>query len=60
MVAEDDANSIQAVLTFCPRFDGKDNAQFLEYKDRLRVALSSQRQSVAAILALYWIIYIYM
>ena len=39
-----------AMLKFCPRCDGKDKAQFLEYKDRLRVVLSFYRQSVAAIL----------
>ena len=57
IMAEHDTNSIRAVLTFCPRFDGKYKAQFLKYKDRLRVALSFHLQSVAAILTLYWIIY---
>ena len=36
--------------SFCPRFDGKDKTQFLEYNDRLRVVLSFYRQSVAPIL----------
>ena len=50
-MAEHDTNCIQpAMLNFCPRFDGKDKAQFLEYKDRLRVVLSFYRQSVAVIL----------
>ena len=50
-MAEHDTNCIQAImLSFCPRFDGKDKAQFLEYKDRLRVVLAFYRQSVAAIL----------
>ena len=49
-MAEHDTNCIQAImLNFCPCFDGKDKAQFLEYKDRLRVMLSFYRQSVAAI-----------
>ena len=49
-MAEHDTNCIQAtMLNFFPRFDGKDNAQFLEYKDRLRV-VSFYRQRVAAIL----------
>ena len=42
-------NNIQALLMFCRRFDGKDKAHCLEYKDRLRVVLSFNRQSVAAI-----------
>ena len=50
IMAEDDTNSIQAMLKFCPRFDGKYKAPFLEYKDRLRVVLSFYRQIVAAIL----------
>ena len=49
-MAEHDTNCIQAMLNFCPRFDGKDKAQLLEYKDGLRVVLSFYRQSVAAIL----------
>ena len=49
-MAEHDPNSIQAILKFCPRFDGKYKAQCLEYKDRLCVVLSFHRQSVAAIL----------
>ena len=49
-MAEHHTNCIQAMLNFCPRFNGKDKAQFLEYKDRLRVVLSFYRQSVAAIL----------
>ena len=50
-MAEHDTNCIQpTMLDFCPRFDGKDKAQFLEYKYRLRVVLSFYRQSVAAIL----------
>ena len=49
-MAEHDTNCIQAMLNFCSRFDGKDKAQFLEYKDRLHVVLSFYRQSVAAIL----------
>ena len=50
-MAEHDTNCIQpTMLNFCPRFDGKDKAHFLEYKDRLRVVLSFYRQSVAAIL----------
>ena len=37
-MAEHDTNCIQpTMLNFCSRFDGKDKAQFLEYKDRLRV-----------------------
>ena len=43
-MAEHDTNFIQAImLNFCPRFDGKNKAQFLEYKDRLRVVLSCCR-----------------
>ena len=38
------------MLNFCPRVDGKDRIQRLEYKHRLRVVLSYYRQSVAAIL----------
>ena len=49
-MAEHDTNCIQATLKLCRRFDGKDKAQFLEYKDRLRVVLSFYRQSIAAIL----------
>ena len=50
-MAEHDTNCIQpTMLDFCPRFDGKDKAQFLEHKYRLRVVLSFYRQSVAAIL----------
>ena len=50
-MAEHDTNCIQlTMLNFCPCFDGKDKAQFLEYEDRLRVVLSFYRQSVAAIL----------
>ena len=43
-------DSIQAIVNLYPRFDGKDKTQFLEYKDKLRVSLSSHRRSVAAIL----------
>ena len=51
IMAEHNTNCIQAImLNFCSRFDCKDKAQFLEYKDRLRVLLSFNRQSVAAIL----------
>ena len=49
-MAEHDTNCIMAMLKFCPRFDGKYKAQFLEYKYRLRVVLSFYRQSVATIL----------
>ena len=49
-MAEHDTNNIQAMLKFCPHFDGKDKAHFLDYKDKLRVVLSFHRQSVAAIL----------
>ena len=49
-MAEHDTNNIQAMLKFCPHFDGNDKAHFLDYKDKLRVVLSSHRQSVAAIL----------
>ena len=50
-MAGDYTNCIQAMmLNFCPRFDGKDKAQFLEYKDKLRVVLSFYRQTVATIL----------
>ena len=50
-MAEHNTNCIQPrMLNLCPRFDGKDKTQFLEYKDRLRVVLSFYRQSVAAIL----------
>ena len=38
------------MLNFCPRFDGKDKARFLEYKDRFCVVLSFYRQSDATIL----------
>ena len=49
-MAEHDTNCIQTImLNYCPRFDGKYKAQYLEYKDRLRVVLSFYRQSVAAI-----------
>ena len=49
-MAEHDTSNIQAMLKFCPHFDGKDKAHFLDYKDKLRVVLSFLRQSVAAIL----------
>ena len=49
-MAEHDTNNIQAMLKFCPRFDGKDKAHFLDYKDKLRVVFSFHRQSVAVIL----------
>ena len=49
-MAEHDTNCIMAMLKFCPRFDGKDKAKFLEYKDGVRVVLSFYRQSVVAIL----------
>ena len=39
-MAEHDTNNIQAMLKFCPHFDGKDKAHFLDYKDMLRVVLS--------------------
>ena len=45
-MAEHDTNNIQAMLKFYPHFDGKDNAHFSDYTDKLRV----HRQSVAAIL----------
>ena len=43
-------DSIRAIVNLYPRFDGKDKTQLLEYKDNLRVNLSFDRQSVAAIL----------
>ena len=43
-------DSIQVIVNFCPRFDGKDKTPILEYKDKLRVSLSFHRQRVAAIL----------
>ena len=49
-MVEHDTNNIQAMLKFCPHFDGKDKTHFLDYKDKLRVVLSFHRQSVAAIL----------
>ena len=49
-MAEHDTNNIQAMLKFCPHFDGKYKALFFYYKDKLRVVLSFHRQSVAAIL----------
>ena len=49
-MAEHDANNIQAMLKFCPHFDGKDKAYFLDYKDKLCIVLSFHPQSVAAIL----------
>ena len=49
-MAEFDTDSIQTIVNWYPRFDGKDKAHFLEYKDKLRVSLSFHRQSVAAIL----------
>ena len=49
-MAEHDTNNIQAMLKFCPHFDGKDKAHFFYYKDKLCVVLSFHRQSVAAIL----------
>ena len=49
-MAEHDTNNIQAMLKFCPHFDGKDKAHFFNYKDKLCVVLSFHRQSVAAIL----------
>ena len=52
-MAEHDTNNIQAMLKFCPRFDGKYKAQFLDYKDRLRVVLTFYQHSVAAILQGY-------
>ena len=50
IMAELDTNNIQAMLKFCPRFDGNDKAHFLDYKNKLRVVLSFHRQRVAAIL----------
>ena len=49
-MAEHDTNNIQAMLKFCPCFDGKNKAHYLEYKDRLRVVLSFYWQTFAAIL----------
>ena len=49
-MAEHDTDSIQVIVNLYPRFDGKDNTHFLEYKDKLRVSLSFHWQSVAAIL----------
>ena len=49
-MAKHDTTSIQAMLKFCSYFHGKDKAQFLEYKDRLRVVLSFHLLSVVAIL----------
>ena len=49
-MAEHDADIIQVIVNLYPRFDGKDKTHFLEYKDKLRVSLSFQRQSVATIL----------
>ena len=49
-MAEHDTNNIQAMLKFCPYFDGKDKVNCLDYKDKLRAVLSFHRQSVAAIL----------
>ena len=49
-MTEQDTNNIQAMLKFCPHFDGKDKAHFWGYKNKLRVVLSFHRQSVAAIL----------
>ena len=49
-MAEHDTNNIQAMLKFCPRFDGKSKAKFLEYKGSLCVVLSFYRQRVTAIL----------
>ena len=50
-MAKHDTNCIQAIMmNFCPCFDGKYKAQFLEYENRLRVVLSFYRQSVATIL----------
>ena len=39
-MAEHDTNNIQAMLKFCPRFDGKAKAHLIYYKDKLRVVLS--------------------
>ena len=50
MMAEYGTDSIQAIVNLYPRFDGKDNTQFLEYKDKLCVSLSFHQQSVATIL----------
>ena len=47
---EDDTNSTQGVLTFCPRFDGEHKAYVLNNKGNLRVVLSIYRQSVTVIL----------
>ena len=41
IMAEHDTNNIQAMLKFCPYFDGKDKAHFLDYKDKLRVTSST-------------------
>ena len=49
-MAEHDTNNIEAMLKFCPYFDGKDKADFFYYKDKYRVVLSFHRKSVAAIL----------
>ena len=49
-MADHDTDNIQAMLKFCPHFDGKDKAHCLDYKDKLRVVLLFHRQSVAAIL----------
>ena len=50
IMADHDTDKIQAMLKFCPHFDGKDKAHCLDYKDKLRVVLLFHRQSVAAIL----------
>ena len=49
-MAKHDTNNIQAMLKFCPHFDGKDKAHFFYYKVKLCVVLSFYRQSFAAIL----------
>ena len=49
-MAEYVTDSIQVIVNLYPRFDGKDNIQLLEYKDKLRVSLSFHRRNIAAIL----------
>ena len=49
-MAEHETDSIQAIVNFYPRFDGKERIHFIEYKDKLWISLLFHWQSVAAIL----------
>ena len=49
-MAEDDTDSIRAVLKVYIRFDGEDTTHVCKYKSKLGVVLQFHRQSIVAIL----------